>query len=148
MGFCGAFFLLFLVFLFVLFLVLVLRFPLENPAEHLPKLARSAGAGRSQRQLGQLGAGASWARGQLAWAASQQTGLQTAVYLGLLHQAHKRKKLKEKTLQRVSGRSGQLRADCATSCLLWFSLSVRSRCQNLVLALATCIQLAATAEKW
>ena len=65
MGFCGAFFVLFLVRFFVLFLVLflvlVLRFPLENPSEYLPKLARSAGAGRSQRQLGQLGAGASWA---------------------------------------------------------------------------------------
>ena len=42
--------------------------------------------------------------------------------LGLLHQARKRKKLG---------------ADCATSCLLWISLFVRSRCQNLVLALAT-----------
>ena len=74
----------FAVLFLVPFLVLVLRFPLENPSENLPKLARSAGAGRSQRQLGQLGAGASWARGQLAWpgrvgAASQQTGLQTAV---------------------------------------------------------------------
>ena len=136
----------------MLFLVLVLRFPLENPSENLPKLARSAGAGRSQCQLGQLGAGASWARGQLAWpgrvgAASQQACKQLSrsqgkrgsgspgpepVFqdLGLLHQAHKRKKLKEKTLQRVSGRSGQLRAECAT-CFGFRSLSdqdVRTWC--------------------
>ena len=61
MRFCGVFFVHCLVLLFVLFLVIVLRFPLENPSENLPKLARIAGAGRSQRQVGassaQLGPG-------------------------------------------------------------------------------------------
>ena len=49
---------------FVLFLVLVLRFPLENPSENLPnwpEVREPAGVSASS------GAGASWARGQLAW---------------------------------------------------------------------------------